>query len=108
MIETQAGLDAVEAIAAVPHLDGLFVGPSDLGIALGLGPGASHEHPLMAAALARIQAACVAHGKMAGIWCASAEMARALRAQGYQFVVPGHDVIWLKAEMARRLAVLRD
>ena len=30
MIETQAALDAVEEIAAVPGLDGLFVGPSDL------------------------------------------------------------------------------
>jgi 4-hydroxy-2-oxoheptanedioate aldolase len=108
MIETQAGLDAVEAIAAVPHLDGLFVGPSDLGIALGLGPGASHEHPLLAAALVRIHAACAAHGKVAGIWCASAEMARALRALGYRFVVPGHDAIWLKAEMARRLALMQD
>ena len=107
MIETQAGLDALDAIAAVPHLDGLFVGPSDLGIALGLGPGASHEHPLMAAALARIQHACVANGKAAGIWCGSAEMARAMVGLGYRLVVPGHDVIWLKAEIARRLAVLR-
>jgi 4-hydroxy-2-oxoheptanedioate aldolase len=107
MIETQAGLDALDAIAAVPHLDGLFVGPSDLGIALGLGPGASHEHPLMAAALARIQQACVANGKAAGIWCGSADMARAMVGLGYRLVVPGHDVIWLKAEIARRLAVLR-
>lgn len=107
MIETQAGLDALDAIAAVPHLDGLFVGPSDLGIALGLGPGASHEHPLMAAALARIQQACVAQGKSAGIWCGSADMARAMVDLGYRLVVPGHDVIWLKAEIARRLAVLR-
>lgn len=107
MIETQAGLDALDAIAAVPHLDGLFVGPSDLGIALGLGPGAGHEHPQMAAALARIQQACASHGKVAGIWCGSAEMARAMVGQGYRLVVPGHDVIWLKAEMARRLAVLR-
>ncbi|MFT7723613.1 MAG: aldolase/citrate lyase family protein [Roseateles sp.] len=107
MIETQAGLDAVDAIAAVPQIDGLFIGPSDLGIALGLGPGASHEHPVLATAIRRIQQACAAAGKVAGIWCGSAEMARAMQAQGFQLVVPGHDAIWLKAEIARRLAVLR-
>jgi 2-keto-3-deoxy-L-rhamnonate aldolase RhmA len=61
----------------------------------------------MAAALARIQQACVANGKAAGIWCGSADMARAMVGLGYRLVVPGHDVIWLKAEIARRLAVLR-
>ncbi len=108
MIETQAGLDAVEAIAAVAQIDGLFIGPSDLGIALGLGPGAAHTHPVLAAAISRIQQACTAAGKVAGIWCGSAEMARDMRAQGLQLVVPGHDAIWLKAEIARRLAVIHE
>jgi 4-hydroxy-2-oxoheptanedioate aldolase len=107
MIETQAGLDAVEAIAAVPQIDGLFIGPSDLGIALGLGPAASYEHPLLAGAIRRIQDACKASGKVVGIWCGSAEMARAMQAQGMHLVAPGHDAIWLKAEIARRLAALR-
>ena len=108
MIETQWGLDAVDAIAAVPQIDGLFIGPSDLGIALGLGPGASYEHPVLADAIRCIQEAGRAAGKVTGIWCGSAEMARAMQAQGLQFVVPGHDAIWLKAEIARRLKVLRE
>lgn len=107
MIETRAGLDAVEAIAAVAQIDGLFIGPSDLGIALGLGPGAAHTHPVLAAAITRIHAACAGAGKATGIWCGSAEMARDMLAKGLQLVVPGHDAIWLKAEMARRLAVVR-
>ena len=37
MIETQEALDNLDAIAAVPGLDGLFVGPSDLSIALSNG-----------------------------------------------------------------------
>ena len=107
MIETQAGLDVVEAIAAVTGVDGLFIGPSDLGIALGLGPGAAHTHPVLATAITRIHQACRSAGKVTGIWCASAEMAREMQAQGLQLVVPGHDAMWLKAEIARRLAVLR-
>ena len=108
MIETRAGLDAVEAIAAVSQIDGLFIGPSDLGIALGLGPGAAHTHPELAAAITRIHKACQAAGKVVGIWCGSGEMARDMLAQGLQLVVPGHDAIWLKAEIARRLAVIRE
>jgi 4-hydroxy-2-oxoheptanedioate aldolase len=107
MIETRAGLDTVEAIAAVAQIDGLFIGPSDLGIALGLGPGAAHTHPVLAAAITRIHQACAAVGKVAGIWCGSAEMARDMLALGVPLVVPGHDAIWLKAEIARRLAVVR-
>lgn len=108
MIETRAGLDAVEAIAAVAQIDGLFIGPSDLGIALGLGPGAAYSHPALAAAITRIHQACAAAGKNTGIWCGSAEMARDMLAQGLQLVVPGHDAIWLKAEITRRLAVVRS
>ena len=107
MIETLAGLDALDAIVATPNLDGLFVGPTDLGIALGLGPAASHEHPVLAQALASIAQACKAHGRVAGIWCSSAEMGRSMVGLGYRFVVPGHDALCLKAELARRLAVLR-
>ena len=36
MIESRAGLDAVEAIAAVEGVDGLFVGPADLALDLGV------------------------------------------------------------------------
>lgn len=45
MIETAEGLDAVEAIAAVPGLGGLFVGPADLGLALGVGPQTDGDAP---------------------------------------------------------------
>ena len=36
MIETAEGLANVEAIAATPGLDAVYVGPGDLAIALGL------------------------------------------------------------------------
>jgi 2-keto-3-deoxy-L-rhamnonate aldolase RhmA len=37
---------------------------------------------VLAAAITRIQQACIAASKVAGIWCGSAEMARNMRAQG--------------------------
>jgi 4-hydroxy-2-oxoheptanedioate aldolase len=107
MVETRAGLDALDAIVATPGLDGIFVGPSDLGIALGLGPGAAYTHPVLAAAIEGVAKACREQGRYAGIWCGSAEMAKAMLALGYHLVVPGHDVGCLKAELARRLALIR-
>ena len=40
-IETRGALDAAEEIAALPGVDALFVGPYDLGVALGVTPGAA-------------------------------------------------------------------
>jgi 4-hydroxy-2-oxoheptanedioate aldolase len=45
MIETRAGLEAVDEIAATPGLDGIYIGPSDLSLSLGLQPTLRLEHP---------------------------------------------------------------
>src|ERR1700744_2511321 len=76
MIETRDGIDNLEEIAATPGLDGLYIGPSDLSIALGLAPGrltgplADDQRPLRDA-IERIRQACEAHGLIAGIHCGS-------------------------------------
>src|SRR5665213_3057212 len=44
MVENTEGLECVEAIAATAGLDGIYVGPADLGISMGLGPHA-FDHP---------------------------------------------------------------
>ena len=51
MIETREGLEKVEEIAATPGLDGLYIGPSDLAISLGLGPGLDRDEPEHVAAV---------------------------------------------------------
>jgi 2-keto-3-deoxy-L-rhamnonate aldolase RhmA len=65
MIESQAALDNVEAIAAVPGVDVLHIGSSDLSADLGV-PGET-THPKVKAAFERIVAACRKHGKIPGI-----------------------------------------
>ena len=45
MIETQGALDNVDAIAATPGLDGLFVGPNDLSITLRTGTRRRQDGP---------------------------------------------------------------
>ncbi len=45
MIETRAAFDAVDAILAVDGIDGVYVGPNDLGLGLGFGPGSDPPPP---------------------------------------------------------------
>ncbi len=97
MIETVAGLEAVEAIAATPGLDLIFVGPSDLSLALGAGPGAA----VFDQALIRVLAACKAAGVPAGIYTPGAMAAQRV-AEGFRFVVVADDT-WLKRGAVRPL-----
>lgn len=98
-VETRAGVDAIEAIAAVPGIDGIFIGPSDLAADLGhLGdPGAPAVLAAVEDALARIQAA----GRPAGILSTDQALARHYAAAGATFVAIGADVLLLAAATSR-------
>lgn len=89
-VETRTALDAIEDIAAVDGVDGIFVGPSDLAASLGHPGDNAHPEVLSAIddAIARIQAA----GKPAGILAIGEELARRSLAQGAKFVAVGSDM----------------
>lgn len=100
-IETAAGLAQVDAIAATPGVDGLFVGPADLAASLGhLG---DSRHPEVEAAFAEIAQAARRAGIAAGIFAMDVTSARRFRELGYQVVALAADVIWLVR--ATRLAL---
>lgn len=65
MIESVAALEQVEDIAAVPGVDVLHIGSSDLSSDLGIA--GEITHPKVVAAFERIVAACHKHGKIPGI-----------------------------------------
>lgn len=88
-IESRAGLDAVDAIAAVDGVDVLFVGPTDLGTDLGL-PG-DPENPAFRSALETVAQAAQRHGKLAGALVRDREQARSYCALGYRFLALGSD-----------------
>ena len=109
MIETRAGLESVEAIAAVPGLGGLFVGPADLGLAMGWGPQTDGAHPGYLEARRRVVAA--AHGRdlSVGLHGDDPEVARAAIADGLDWVVVASDARLLGAGTAARVrAVFPD
>ena len=89
-IETRAGLEALDAIAAVEGVDALFIGPSDLSAALGhLG---DPRHPEVQAAIADAFDRIRASGKPAGVFAMDAEDAERRIAQGFAFVSVGTDM----------------
>jgi 4-hydroxy-2-oxoheptanedioate aldolase len=96
MIETPRGLAHLDAIAAVEGLDGLFIGPTDLSLALGQPPAPKWREEPLRGAIARIQAAARANGKFAGIFCTSPEMGADMLAAGFDMVVPGNDATLLR------------
>ena len=107
MIETAAGLKAVEAICAVDGLDGIFVGPNDLGLALGKGTSADPTDPIVLAASERCLRAAKACGKHIGIFCPSGAVAARRASEGFDFVVPNSDANLLKAAVMRELRDLK-
>ena len=91
MIETMSGLETVAGIAAVEGLTGLFIGPGDLGIALGLGPGQDRREPEFLKAKSAIQTAVFANEKVAGMHANTPEYALEMVAEGFQLVTTWVD-----------------
>ena len=107
MIETSEGIERAEEIAATPGLDGVYIGPSDLALGIGLPPRGDNDHPAHAAAVGQIQAACRKHDIAIGMHTASAAFARRYLEMGFQFVTIGSDLNFLTGAAGNRLAAVR-
>src|SRR6516162_11883872 len=100
MIETQTALDNVEAIAATPGIDVLFLGPADLSIALSNGANVDPMSGEIDRELDRITAAATKAGKVMGAYCHSAERAVVLAKRGIRFLAVGSDMTFLRSGAA--------
>jgi 4-hydroxy-2-oxoheptanedioate aldolase len=99
MIETAEAFRNLESIAAVPGIDGLYVGPSDLSISLGLPFPVDFSSPDLLTALDRVVAVCRAHQLTAGIF-ADVPHAALLAARGFKLITVFSD-----GELLRQAAV---
>ncbi len=104
-IESREAVDDVEAIAAVPGVDALFIGPSDLSHSLGV-PG-DLDAPAFRDAVSRVLAAADAHQLAAGILATTPEAARAFIDDGFTLIVLGADVNLLSGAARDALRALR-
>ena len=103
MIETRTALDNVEAIAATPGIDALFLGPADLSIALSNGSNLDPMAEVVEKGLDRIVAATGKAGKFTGAYCHTAERAVALARRGVRFLAVSSDMAFLRAGAAAAL-----
>ena len=108
MIETREALQIVDEILAVPGVDGIFLGPSDLSIALS---GGARVNPLMSEvdqalghALARARAA----GKLIGVYAAAGERAAHFLKQGFDLVAAASDLLILRSGAQALLKTARS
>lgn len=99
-IEDLEALDEIDAIAAVPGLDALFIGRIDLTIALGC---TSPDDPKVIAAVERILAACRTAGRACGMFTPRPADVPQWQAKGASLFLLGSDHGFLR-EGAANLA----
>ncbi|WP_210485337.1 HpcH/HpaI aldolase family protein [Microvirga antarctica] len=97
MIETREALAVIDDILAVPGIDGVFIGPTDLSIGLSGGLSMDPTSAAVESALDHAAARAKAAGKVAGIFAASGARAAQLHGRGFHLISVGSDAILLKA-----------
>jgi 4-hydroxy-2-oxoheptanedioate aldolase len=110
MIETAEGMANLDAIAATPGLDGIYVGPADLTLSLTAGrlaPGFDREEPEMIAALQTIVAACKKNGIRAALHCGTPDYAARAIGWGFDMTTVGGDSRFLAAAAGAAVAGFR-
>jgi 4-hydroxy-2-oxoheptanedioate aldolase len=107
MIETAQALDNLDDILSVEGLDAVYIGPSDLSLALGCRPVFDDVDPPVAQAIDHILARAKAHGLVAGIHNGTAEGALARIAKGFQFVTVSSDARLIAAGAQQVLTKMR-
>jgi 2-dehydro-3-deoxyglucarate aldolase/4-hydroxy-2-oxoheptanedioate aldolase len=104
-IETIPALAALEAIAAVPGVDSVFVGPGDLSASMGhLG---DIGHADVMAALADAASRCRAIGKPCGIVGGTPELVARFVEFGYSWVAVASDMAMMVSRANEYLAKVR-
>lgn len=110
MVETRAALNAIDDILGVAGIDGIFIGPSDLSIALSDGDQVAPNAAEIDSALAHSLSRCRAHGKLACVFAGDGERAGEMLKLGFDFVIAGAETSQLRAgarnaiNAARRVA----
>ena len=107
MIETAQALDNLDDILSVEGLDAIYIGPSDLSLALGCKPTFDDVDPPVAQAIDHILERAKAHGVVAAVHNGTPEAALARVAKGFQFVTVSSDARLMAAGAQQVLAKMR-
>jgi 4-hydroxy-2-oxoheptanedioate aldolase len=107
MIETAQALDNLDAIMSVEGLDAVYIGPSDLSLALGCRPVFDDVDPPVQQAIDHILERANHHGIKAGIHNGDPDGAKARIAKGFRFVTVSSDARIIAAGSQALLSKMR-
>jgi 4-hydroxy-2-oxoheptanedioate aldolase len=107
MIETRAALDALDDILRVEGVNGVFVGPSDLSIALSGGVSVEPRGAAVMIEARRVAERAKAHGKYAAMFCFDGADARAMLGLGYRMCTIASDQALMRAAARGELAAVQ-
>lgn len=108
MIETQDALNDAEEIAKVTGISGLYVGPYDLSVSLGLKNPGDVNDPILFKALEKIINICKDHGLESGIFTSSLEHVPILKQLGFSMISYGTDTRVLSRAVMKDLDQLKS
>ena len=91
MVETAEGIEKIDEITSTPGLDGVYIGPTDLALALGLPPVMDNDEPKHIATVNRILESCKRNKIVPGMHTASSKFTQRYLDQGFQMVMLGAD-----------------
>lgn len=107
MIETKEGTDKLEEIVTTPGLNGIYIGPADLALSMGLPVRGDQPEPEHLEMVQHILATAKKHKVAAGIHTSSLKYAQKYLALGFNFVTLGSDAGHMTKNAAQELAAAR-
>jgi 4-hydroxy-2-oxoheptanedioate aldolase len=107
MVETAEAVERAEEICSTPGVDGIYIGPADLAISLGLAVSQMFEAQVHVDAIDHARDAAVRNGIIAGIHTGSGAQARAFADAGFRMCTISSDAWWLRQMAQAELAVAR-
>ena len=108
MIETPKALDNLDEIASVPGIDALYIGPSDLSQALGLGPRYNADNPKHAETVLKIRDAAVRHGKIPGVHTNGNVLTNRYLRDGFKMIMLTADTACLTSAVKGEIDAIQD
>jgi 4-hydroxy-2-oxoheptanedioate aldolase len=107
MIETVQAVENAEEICSAPGVDGVYVGPADLAISMGVAFGVDEMPPAHAEAIEHVAKVCAARGIAPGIHTGGGVGARAALEAGYRMATVSTDAGIFRSAIRAELAAAR-
>ncbi|GIR55290.1 MAG: hypothetical protein CM15mP62_27610 [Rhodospirillaceae bacterium] len=107
MIETEQAVENAEAICSTPGLTGIYVGPSDLAISMGEGPGLDRGPGKVYDAIQHVLTTAKASGIRAGLHCMDPDYIKNVR-MWFDFASLSNDVRLLTQVVTSQINAVRS